>query len=155
MAEGLTVDSFLCVKHPTRTSATIGLPIVAGLGLIALTGCGALGSITNGGANVPYESKTEAVQQGSTMIPTWMPDDATGIKIVEPAGKKGLVMTFTSASGVPLAGDCSASSAGALEPGVPVDWWPKTPPSQNRMACGLTELASTGDTWYAWAAERS
>jgi len=118
---------------------------------LALTGCSALPGLGGGQGHLVFENKSEAVSQGSTDVPAWVPDDAATIVVDFPANGPGYMMKFASKTGVPISAACVADPDTPTQPPTSASWWPKQTPTADRRKCGDTHVARAGGEWYAWS----
>ncbi len=116
--------------------------------VLTLTGCGAASTV--GGMTTPADARVYATAADADgRIPTWIPADATDIRIKTSLRGEGAILEFRSATRADRLG-CAAAPADAPAPTVQDTWWPDPSPTA-AMTCGDGWLAAAdGDAVHAW-----
>jgi hypothetical protein len=131
-----------------RPTARLTAVPVAVLLVLALGGCGAASTV--GGMTDPAAARVYATAADAEgRIPSWIPADATDVRIKTSLRGEGAILAFRSATPADQLG-CAAAPADAAAPGVQDTWWPDPSPAAT-MTCGDGWLAAAdGDAVRAW-----
>ncbi|MDA3803966.1 MULTISPECIES: hypothetical protein [Clavibacter] len=134
---------------PRRPSARslVAVPITVVLAL-SLGGCGAARTV--GGMTSPADARVyAAAADAEGRLPSWIPADATDVRIKTSLRGEGAILAFRSATPADALG-CTAAPADAPPPAVQDTWWPDPSPTA-AMTCGDGWLtAAAGDAVHAW-----
>jgi hypothetical protein len=134
---------------PRRPSArSLAAAPLTVLLVLALAGCGAASTV--GGMTSPADARVYAkAADADGRIPTWIPADATDVRIKTSLRGEGAILGFRSATPADRLG-CEAAPADAPAPSVQDTWWPDPSPVA-AMTCGDGWLAAVdGATVHAW-----
>ena len=132
-------------------SARIALVAGASTLLVAtLGGCGALQSLTPNVASDIFASKTDFTPAATAAFgsPTWVPDDATTIRVDYDSNAGAAILTYTSKKHF-APGTCTAS-APVPKPPIQDSWWPVDTVPASAVSCpGGWKAFVVGDQVYA------
>ncbi|RIJ53186.1 hypothetical protein DZG00_01900 [Clavibacter lycopersici] len=135
------------MPRPRSVRAIAAAPLAVLL-VLALGGCGAASTV--GGMTTPADARIYATAADADgRIPTWIPADATDVRIKTSLRGEGAILEFRSATPADRMG-CEAAPADAPAPSVQDTWWPDPSPAA-AMTCGDGWLAAAdGDAVHAW-----
>ncbi|MBF4571355.1 hypothetical protein ITJ64_02385 [Herbiconiux sp. VKM Ac-1786] len=117
----------------------------------ALSGCTLANAITPPIESQLYPTITEARGSDATIdIPSWVPDDATLIRIKENSETGAKIMQFGDPAPEPIGGPCDASIIDNAPP-MQDTWWPQNLPV-NEATCqdGWHIVFMYGSQYFAW-----
>lgn len=150
------------MRHDKTLRSLAALSVLVSAGALALTGCAGLplDAITHR-ETVEYKNAKEAFADKDSHLPklSWLPADATDIRMTQRTDGPGYMIRFTSPSGFPSMEGEACVAVGpevpALEPAISDSGWPDKLPTADRHQCreGTMEIARDGDTWYYWRAD--
>ena len=108
---------------------------LAAAGLVAaLSGCTLANAITPPVEAQLYPTAADGrASNASIPIPSWVPDDATMIRIKENSETGATIMQFTTGAAV-LGGACEPGATDAA-PALQDTWWPQTLPPVENINC--------------------
>ncbi|MFT2754125.1 hypothetical protein [Clavibacter sp. Sh2088] len=131
-----------------RPTARLTAAPLAALLVLALGGCGAASTV--GGMTTPADARIYATAADADgRIPSWIPADATDIRIKTSLRGEGAILGYRSATPADRLG-CTAAPADPAAPAVQDTWWPDPSPAAT-MTCGDGWLAAAdGDAVHAW-----
>ncbi len=131
--------------------ARIVLAVVASsLLAAALGGCAALQSLSPSVSSDIFASKTDFTTAATAAFgsPTWLPDDATTIRVDYMKDGSAAILTYTSKKHF-APGTCTAS-APVPKPPIQDSWWPSDTVAKTALACaGGWRTFLIGDQVYA------
>jgi hypothetical protein len=134
-------------RGPRPTARLTAAPLAVLL-VLALGGCGAASTI--GGMTTPTDARVYATAADAEgRIPSWIPADATDVRIKTSLRGEGAILEYRSATPADQLG-CDAAPADPAPPAVQDTWWPDPSPAAT-MSCGDGWLAAPdGDVVHAW-----
>jgi hypothetical protein len=116
--------------RPTARLTAVPLAVLL---VLALGGCGAASTV--GGMTTPADARVYATAADAEgRIPTWIPADATDVRIKTSLRGEGAILAFRSATPADQLG-CDAAPADPAPPAVQDTWWPDPSPAAT-MTCG-------------------
>ena len=117
-------------------SARIALAATASVLLVAsLGGCAAFQSLSSNVASDIFASKADFTPSATSAFgsPTWLPDDATTIRVDYDRNAGTAILTYTSAKHF-APGTCTASSP-VPKPPIQDSWWPVDTVPATAVSC--------------------
>ncbi|WP_066041040.1 hypothetical protein [Herbiconiux solani] len=122
----------------------------AGL-VVTLSGCTLANAITPPVSAQLYPTAADGkASNASIPLPSWVPDDATMIRIKSNTETGDTIMQFTAAAQT-IGAPCDASIAGNLPP-MQDTWWHQVLPPAEQIVCqdGWHIFISGTSEWNAW-----
>jgi hypothetical protein len=117
---------------------------------VTLTGCSVIGAFTPHVDSAIYADAKEFTASATSAFgsPTFLPDDATIIRVDYDTQGKGAILTYSSKTHF-KAGTCTAATK-MLKPEIQDSWWPSAGVPDQGVSCpgGWTAFAN-GDQIYA------
>jgi hypothetical protein len=120
--------------------------------LVALSGCSLASAITPPVESQLYPSYAEATGPDATIaIPSWVPEDAVGIRIKENTETGASIMTFGDPAPEAIGAPCDPAVAANTAP-LDDTWWPQVLPPPEQITClDGWHIALLYDTqFFAW-----
>jgi len=116
---------------------------------VTLTGCSVISAFTPHVDSAIYADAKEFAASTTSAFgsPTFIPDDATTIRVDYDTQGTGAILTYTSATHF-KAGMCTAA-AKVKKPDIQDSWWPVTPPADGVSCPGGWTAFNVGDQIYA------
>lgn len=134
------------MQHVRLVGLAVSLSAVA----VALSGCSVIGAFTPHVDSAIYADAKEFTASATSAFgsPTFLPDDATIIRVDYDTQGKGAILTYTSKTHF-KAGTCTAATK-MLKPDIQDSWWPSAGVPAQGVSCpgGWTAFAA-GDQIYA------
>ncbi|RFA19373.1 hypothetical protein B7R25_12165 [Subtercola boreus] len=136
------------------------MPIIA-LGTLMLSGCGVANVISPPFASAIYATPADAAGAAETVaLPSWVPADATFIRIKTDETTKASIMMFSPGATPPTFTACDpasdpqvdqSKSTGAMTAELAETWWPqKLNDGVVPVCAGVWHLFGQDDHYYAW-----
>jgi hypothetical protein len=140
----------LHASHPRLPRRLAAAALVGSL-LVVLPGCAAAGAV--GGMTSPADGRIYATAADADgRIPSWIPADATDIRLKASLRGQGAILEFRSATPADSLG-CTTTAGDDTAPAVQDTWWPDPSPAAT-MSCGDDwHAAADGDLVRAWLAD--
>ncbi|GMA31559.1 hypothetical protein [Litorihabitans aurantiacus] len=166
----------------TRTRRTApATATLAAVALLALTGCSTfsdLGDSLSGSDTKEHSVDTGAEGKESQLLASWVPDDASDVKVMQRTTGSERLLTFThdgdlpadctaiATPGTPTEEELAASYATdartadfpvedwTTTPTLEAEWWPEGTIEGTTHLCGRWWVSTSGSTVYGFAASQ-
>ncbi|AXH36676.1 hypothetical protein DVJ78_15785 [Humibacter sp. BT305] len=123
--------------------------IAAGVAVV-VNGCTLLEAVDPPIQSAIYATGAEAKASSTIPAPTWVPDDASMVRVKANSDSGAELMQFTVASPLIVGGPCSVPAS--QDPPVLDDtWWVQALPTDDLVNCeGDWYVFASGSVYYAW-----
>lgn len=116
--------------------------------LIALAGCSVVEELAYKQRDLSYDTAAELTSDWDGTA-AWVPDDATGVRIVESSGEDDtavLILTSAEELDEAVCAPIDRQSGPAYDPGDAPDPYAMS----DAWSCGVWTVVATDDGWYGW-----